>query len=84
MLLRRTAVELKIEAGTGTSGLEDTGVLNTANGQTVGLDRVVVGAENGYVAGVVAAATVASSEVVWTPTDAHIATAICAFHPKNV
>ncbi len=43
MLLGRTAVELEIGDGTGTSGLEDTGVLNTANGQTAGLDRVVVG-----------------------------------------
>ncbi len=77
-----TAVELEIGVGTGISGLEDTSVLNTANGQTAGLDRVVVGAENGYVAGVVAAAAAAAAppEVVWTPIDAHIATVICVFH----
>ncbi len=56
VLLGRTAVKFEIAARTGTSDLEDTGVLNTANGQTAGLDRVVVGGENGYVAGVVAIA----------------------------
>ncbi len=83
-MLHSTALELEIGAGTGTSDLEDSAVLNTANGQTVGLDRVVVGAGNGYVAGVVtsALATATSPEVLWTPTDAHIATVICAFHPK--
>ncbi len=40
-----------------------------------------MGAENGYEAGVVAAAVAASPEVVWTLTDAHIATVI--FRPKN-
>ncbi len=68
MVLERTAVELEIGAETGTSDLEDTAVLNTANGQTAGLDRVVVDAENGYVAGVVvaaAAAAAASPEVKW-------------------
>ncbi len=62
-----------IWAGNGTSGLEYTAVLNTANGQTVGLD-----VEHGYVDGVAAAAAAAtSSEVVWTQTDAHIASVIC-------
>ncbi len=60
MLLGKTAVELEIGAGTGSSGSEDTAVLNTANSQTVCLDRVVVGAENGNVA----AAAAASHEVV--------------------
>ncbi len=83
MLLGWTAVELEIGAGTGTSGLEDTAVLNIANGQAAGLDRVVVGAENGYVAGVVVAAAAAPPEVEWPPTDTHIAIVICAFHPKN-
>ncbi len=42
-------------------------------------------AVNEYVAGVVAAASAAASpEVLWTPTDAHIATVICAFRPKNL
>ncbi len=40
MLLGQTAVELEIGVGTGTSGLEDTAVLNTANGQTAGLDCI--------------------------------------------
>ncbi len=36
-------------------------------------------------AGVVAAAADATSpEVLWTLTDAHIATVICVFRPKNL
>ncbi len=58
-------------------------MLNTANGQTAGLDRVVVDAGNEYVAEVVAAA-VTSPEILWTLTDSHIATLICAFPPKNL
>ncbi len=83
MLLGWTAVELEIGAGPCTSGLEDTDVLNTANGQTAGLDRVVVVAENRKVAGV-AAATAVSPEVVGTLTDAHIATVICVSSKKNL
>ncbi len=81
MLLERTAVELEIGAGPGTSGLEDTAVLNTANGQTMGLYRGVVGAGNGKVTGVVAATAAAAAfpEVAGTLTDAHIATVICEF-----
>ncbi len=44
-------------------------------------------AGNEYVAGVVVAAdaaAAASPEVLWTPTDAHITRAICAFLPKNL
>ncbi len=43
-----------------------------------------MGAENGNVASVVDAAAAASSEAVGTPTDAHIATVICAFCRKNL
>ncbi len=52
-------------------------MLNTANGQTTGLDRVLVG-------GYVAAAAAAPPEVVWTVANAHIATVICTFHAKNL
>ncbi len=62
MILGRTAVELEIGAGTSTSGLEYTAVLNTVNGQTADLDRIVVDAENEYVDGVAAAGS--SPEVV--------------------
>ncbi len=82
MILGRTAVELEIGAGTSTSGLEYTAVLNIANGQIVGQDRVVVDVENGYVDDVAAAAA-ASAEVVWTQTYAHIVTVICVIRQKK-
>ncbi len=87
-MLHRTAVEVEVEFGAGTvsSGLENTAVLNTANVQTAGLNRVVVVAGNEYVVGVVvaAAAVAASPDVFWAPTDAHIATVICVFRSKNL
>ncbi len=55
-------------------------MLNTSSGQTAFLHRVLVDAENGCVDA--AAATVASPEVVWIQTGAHIATVICVIRPN--